>query len=86
REEIKLIAEASGLAFNDARIVALRLYNHFNWLPQLQERSEQLLAVVGRERRLSLNLVRNEALATSRVSTTQKVVAGRDEAAKTGEM
>eukprot|EP00903_Cladosiphon_okamuranus_P006566 g6414.t1 len=63
REEIKLIAEASGLAFVDARIVALRLYNHFNWLPELQERSEQLLAVVGRERRLSLSLVRNEVLA-----------------------
>lgn len=41
---------------------ALRLYNHFNWLPQLQERSEQLLAVVGRERRLSLSLVRKGAL------------------------
>eukprot|EP00752_Nemacystus_decipiens_P003990 g3655.t1 len=62
REEIKLIAEASGLTFDDARIVALRLYNHFNWLPQLQKRSEQLRAVVGRERRLSLSLVKKEAL------------------------
>ncbi|CAM9326803.1 unnamed protein product [Hapterophycus canaliculatus] len=63
REEIKLIAEASGLAFDDARIVTLRLYNHFNWLPHLQERSEQLSAMVGRERRLSLSLVRKEILA-----------------------
>ncbi|CAN0056450.1 unnamed protein product [Ectocarpus fasciculatus] len=83
REEIKLIAEASGLAFDDARIVALRLYNHFNWLPQLQERSEQLLAVVGRERRLSLTLVRNEALVTPQAPTTQRAMAGRVETAKT---
>lgn len=39
---------------------ALRLYNHFNWLPQLRERSGQLHTVVGRERRLSLSLVRKE--------------------------
>ncbi|CAM9907199.1 unnamed protein product [Ectocarpus sp. 6 AP-2014] len=84
REEIKLIAEASGLAFDDARIVALRLYNHFNWLPQLQERSEQLLAVVGRERRLSLTLVRTEAFALSQASATQKPMTGRHEAAKKG--
>ncbi|CAB1119982.1 unnamed protein product [Ectocarpus sp. CCAP 1310/34] len=84
REEIKLIAEASGLAFDDARIVALRLYNHFNWLLQLQERSEQLLVVIGRERRLFLTLVRNEALALSQASATHKAMAGRDEAAKTG--
>ncbi|CAM9686762.1 unnamed protein product [Scytosiphon promiscuus] len=63
REEIKLIAEASGLTFDDARTVTLRLYNHFKWLPQLRQRSEQLSAVVGRERRLSLSLVRKEALA-----------------------
>lgn len=38
------------------------MYNHFNWLPELQERSEQLLSIVGREKRLSLSLARQEPL------------------------
>ncbi|CAM9511192.1 unnamed protein product, partial [Laminaria digitata] len=59
RDEIKLVAEASGLGFDAAQIVALRLYNHFYWLPELRERSEKLFATVARERRFSLSLVKH---------------------------
>lgn len=77
------IFRAFSLCFAFISAQALRLYNHFNWLPQLQERSEQLLAVVGRERRLSLSLVRQEAIAkaareAARESTTNSVIGGRE--------
>ncbi|CAM9119577.1 unnamed protein product [Sphacelaria rigidula] len=51
RQEIKLVAAVSGLTFDEARIVALRLYNHFHWLSQLHKRSEHLRILVGKEKR-----------------------------------
>lgn len=59
----------------------LRLLNHFNWLPWLHERAEKLKIIVGRERRLSLSVVRKPPKAVISglpASESMEDVTGRD--------